>query len=216
MERTKRPGKSAPSLCLLQLVVLQSLVTTALCSQMLEQDTGLSNRKSYYTPTPNVPHPHPPPIASHSHPTTSHPSPPTPTQGGGGGAPPTPTDGDHTIPPFHPGTCSYWIAHPTKIVELIGYLGTLGDIFGGGCVLAFGGKNPTLRDALANTRKDSIGALVREGTAALLNSMACKGFPLSPGQVKSAFPAALRNDEAAAAQAQIFKLANEGRYGHKA
>ncbi|KAI0492205.1 hypothetical protein KFK09_026472 [Dendrobium nobile] len=139
-------------------------------------------------------------------PETTFPSPPTTT------IPSPSVDYDHSGPPYHPGTCSYWSAHPDKIVAVIGYLGTMGDIFGAGCIFAFGGKNPTLHDAIANKDTDGFSALLREGTAALLNSIACKSFPFTKQQVKSSFAAALVNAGAAAAQADVFKSANVGLY----
>ncbi|XP_020591799.1 protodermal factor 1-like, partial [Phalaenopsis equestris] len=119
---------------------------------------------------------------------------------------------DHTVPPFHPGTCSYWSTHPDKIKAVIGYFGTIADFFGAGCIFAYGGKNPTLHDAVANTNTDGYSSLLREATAALLNSIACKTFPLKQQQVKSCFLGALGNEGAAAAQAAVFKSANEGLY----
>lgn len=72
------------------------------------------------------------------------------------------------------------------------------------------GKNISLLDALNNTRTDGVGALYREGSAALLNSVAYKKYPLTTQQVKDAFAAAVDSDKAAEAQAEIFKQANEG------
>ncbi|PKA46842.1 Protodermal factor 1 [Apostasia shenzhenica] len=156
----------------------------------------------------------------------SYRTPPT-TGGGGGGYPPTityppavpaitipspPTGYDPNVPPFHPGTCGYWISHPGRITAVIGYAGAVGDFFGAACVFAYGGRNPSLHDAVANTRLDGIGALFREGTAALLNSLSCRSFPLTAQQVRAAFAGAVGSDGSAAAQAQLFKLMNEGRY----
>lgn len=70
----------------------------------------------------------------------------------------------------------------------------------------------TVQDALANNRADGIGALYREGTASLLNSMSNNNrFPYTTKQVRDRFISALSSDNAAAAQARLFKLANEGR-----
>lgn len=68
-----------------------------------------------------------------------------------------------------------------------------------------------LMEALSNTRTDGLGELCREGTAALLNAMVTKNFPYTTNQVRDSFVAALSSDKAAAAQARLFKLANEGR-----
>ena len=68
-----------------------------------------------------------------------------------------------------------------------------------------------LLEALSNTRTDGIGALYREGTAALLNSVAHTRFPYTTNQVRDSFIRGLSSNRAAGAQAQLFKMANEGR-----
>lgn len=73
------------------------------------------------------------------------------------------------------------------------------------------GGHMSLPQALSNTRTDGIGALYREGTAALLNSMVHTRFPFTTDQVRDSFISALGSNKAAAAQARVFKLANEGR-----
>ena len=87
----------------------------------------------------------------------------------------------------------------------------MGDLFGYGCAAIFG-SNPTLHDALTNTRTDGYGALFREGTAALLNSMTDSKYPFTTTQVKFSFAGAITSDGAAEAQADIFKQANEGKF----
>lgn len=72
------------------------------------------------------------------------------------------------------------------------------------------GPSMNFQQALSNTRTDGIGALYREGTAALLNSMVNKNFPFSTSHVRDSFVAALASNKAAEAQANVFKLANEG------
>lgn len=91
----------------------------------------------------------------------------------------------------------------------------IGHFFGstGSGAFAGGGSNMSIQDALANTRTDGTGALLREGAAALLNSVTRAGFPYTTDQVRDAFAAAAAggSDGAAAAQAAAFKKANEGR-----
>ncbi|KAL0306740.1 UNVERIFIED_CONTAM: Protodermal factor 1 [Sesamum radiatum] len=72
--------------------------------------------------------------------------------------------------------CSYWRNHPTLIWGLFGWWGTLGSAFGLTSVPGFS-ANMNLLQALSNTRTDGLGELYREGTAALLNSMAHTRFP---------------------------------------
>ncbi|KAL8046815.1 hypothetical protein ABFS82_08G203300 [Erythranthe guttata] len=172
-------------------------------------------------PTGGSPHHHTP-TPSHHTPTPSHhtPSTPTPTT-------PTHTPTPSVTPPITPGitipsppfafdpnsppfNCTYWKNHPTIVWGLVGWWGTVGNAFGvTGTIPGFGAHlNPL--EALTNTRTDGFGELCRQGTAALLNCLAHTKFPLTAAQVRSSFVAALGSDKAAAAQAQIFKLANEG------
>lgn len=106
--------------------------------------------------------------------------------------------------------CSYWKSHPAVIWGLLGWWGTLGNAFGVTSVPGFG-SSVSLQQALSNTRTDGLGALYREGTASLLNSMVNQRFPFTTKQVRDSFVSALGSNRAAAAQAQLFKLANEGR-----
>lgn len=105
--------------------------------------------------------------------------------------------------------CSYWRNHPTLIWTLFGWLGNIRVAFGG--TIPPTGANMNLLQALSNTRTDGYGELYREGTAALLNSMAHTRFAYTTNQVRDSFVRALSSDKAAAAQAQLFKMANEGR-----
>ncbi|PIN00648.1 hypothetical protein CDL12_26852 [Handroanthus impetiginosus] len=176
------------------------------------------------TPTPIVPSPptggyyNPPstptPITPIT-PTPIVPSPPTPTTPIDPGTPSTPGIGIPS-PPFAfnpsspPFTCIFWRNHPTLIWGLLGWWGTVGNVFGVTSLPGFG-ANMNLLQALSNTRTDGFGELYREGTAALLNSMAHARFPYTTNQVRDSFIAALGSNRAAGAQAHLFKLANEGR-----
>ncbi|KAL1370370.1 hypothetical protein HN51_000642 [Arachis hypogaea] len=154
---------------------------------------------------------------------------PPPSHSGGGGyynsppstpTPTTPIDpGTPSIPsppflptpsPFSGGTCNFWSNHPGLIFGVLGWWGTLGNAFG---VTSIPGMSSgiTLPQALSNTRKDGIGALLREGTASYLNSLVNHKFPYTTSQVRDQFAASITSNKAAAAQAQLFKMANEGR-----
>jgi hypothetical protein len=92
-------------------------------------------------------------------------------------------------------------------------MGTMGHFFGAAGRVG-GTTDVSIQDALANTRSDGAGALLREGAAALLNSMTRSGFPYTTEQVRDAFAAAAAaggSDGAAAAQAAAFRMANEGK-----
>ncbi|KAL5228466.1 hypothetical protein ABZP36_016731 [Zizania latifolia] len=146
---------------------------------------------------------------------------PTPSHGGGygGGSTPTPTPstGGHgliPVDPTSPGTCDYWRSHPMEIWSALGrWPSSVGHFFGSAGGAAAGGTGVSIQDALSNTRADGAGALLREGAAALLNSMTRAGFPYTTEQVRVAFAVAAAgdSDHAAAAQAAAFKKANEGR-----
>jgi hypothetical protein len=72
----------------------------------------------------------------------------------------------------------------------------------------------TLYQGLTNTRPDAYGALLRQGTAAILNSYTNRNFPYTPFQVKSAFHGALASQQSAAVMATNFENANNG-YGRR-
>ncbi|RRT47978.1 hypothetical protein BHE74_00002492 [Ensete ventricosum] len=99
--------------------------------------------------------------------------------------------------------------HPEAILALFGSWCTLGQFFGLPAAYALG-RNPSLLEALSNTRADGIGALYREGTASFLNSLVSRSFVFTPRQVRDAFNAAVLSNSAAGAQAELFKKANEG------
>ncbi|CAM0880275.1 unnamed protein product [Alopecurus aequalis] len=154
----------------------------------------------------------------HTSPTPSTGSSPTPAYGG---SPTTPSGHGSAMPtplvpvdPNSAGTCDYWRTHPMQIWSALGsWPSSMSHFFGSaGGAAAAGGSNVSIQDALANTRTDGAGALLREGAAALLNSMTRAGYPYTTDQVRSAFVAAAAggSDNAAAAQAAAFKKANEG------
>ncbi|KAI3437527.1 uncharacterized protein J3R85_005303 [Psidium guajava] len=169
---------------------------------------------SYYNPPPSTPsgggggsYSSPPP----STPTPVIVSPPTTPII----IPGTPSAPTIPAPPFDPnsnpftGTCNFWRNHPAVIWGLLGWWGTVGSTFG---VTSMPGlpANLNLMQALSNTRNDGLGQLYREGTASFLNSMANAHFPYTTQQVRESFTAALGSNSAAAAQARLFRLANEG------
>ncbi|OIW11263.1 hypothetical protein TanjilG_28354 [Lupinus angustifolius] len=57
--------------------------------------------------------------------------------------------------------------------------------------------------------ENPFGGLVKEGSAALLNSYAREGFPYKPWQIKTLIIQALVSEVAAASQAKQFSLANQ-------
>ncbi|KAJ3692091.1 hypothetical protein LUZ60_012441 [Juncus effusus] len=143
---------------------------------------------------------------------SGHATPSTPSYGSGGGhASPTPTI--PSIDPHHliTGTCDYWRSHPQQIYTIVGYITNIGNTFGPTCGVLFG-PTTSLHDALSNPRTDGYGALIREGTASFLNSCSNSHFPFTSDQVRDAVIGSLSTMGAAAAQADIFRQANEGHY----
>ncbi|KAF7035372.1 hypothetical protein CFC21_046263 [Triticum aestivum] len=147
-------------------------------------------------------------------PTPSYGTTPTPSYGT---TPSTPSAPSHDVPASPKkhgfiGSCDYWKNHPDAIVAAIGSLGNIGKTFGAACSMIGGKKLGNMHDALSNTRTDGIGALIREGAAAYLNSIVNKKFPFTTQQVKDCIVVAVTSDGAASAQAGVFKKANEFHY----
>uniref|UniRef100_A0ACD5ZJU8 Uncharacterized protein n=1 Tax=Avena sativa TaxID=4498 RepID=A0ACD5ZJU8_AVESA len=147
-------------------------------------------------------------------PTPSYGTTPTPSYGTTPSTPSAPSHDVPAIPKKHDfiGSCDYWKGHPDAIVAAIGSLGNIGQTFGAACSMIIGKKLGTLHDALSNTRTDGIGALIREGAAAYLNSIVNHKFPFTTQQVKDCIVVAVTSDGAASAQAGVFKKANESHY----
>ncbi|CAM8887977.1 hypothetical protein QQ045_025228 [Rhodiola kirilowii] len=185
---------------------------------------------SPHTPTPSTPrgggyYPSPP-TSGGSPPVVSPPTTPVPDPGTPyvptPETPDTPTPTTPGTPPFLPDpntpcTCDYWKHHPTLVWGVVGWfgLGSLGGAFGHS---SLPGISPSLTclDALSNTIPTGYGALYREGTAALLNSVATHKFPFTTQDVRDHFASGLGSNSAAASQAQLFKMANEGKFKSKA
>lgn len=104
----------------------------------------------------------------------------------------------------------YWRNHPAIIWGILGWWGTLGNAFGVTSVPVFS-PGLTLPQALSNTRTDGLGALYIEGTASFLNSLVNHKFPYTTDQVRDRFSASLHSNKAAATQAHLLRMANEGK-----
>jgi hypothetical protein len=112
-----------------------------------------------------------------------------------------------------PGTCTYWSSHTSSIPSIlegtIASLISLFDIATGTTQLPFA-SGTTLVQGLTNTRPDAYGALMRQGSAALINSYHFSNFAYTPQQVRESFNGALYSEQAAAVQAVQFENANRG------
>lgn len=157
------------------------------------------------TPTPDVPY-SPPYTPSDPSPTTPYtPDPSTPA----------------TPAPSTPGTCTWWSKNTNSFPNFISILSTILDLFGtltggsgssGGGITntiasIFGGQTTVLQ-GLTNTRNDGYGALARQGSAALLNSLTRRDYPYNALQVKAQFRNALQSQQQAFATARLFENAN--------
>ncbi|KQJ94142.1 protodermal factor 1 [Brachypodium distachyon] len=211
-------------------IVLMGLISLSSCrslGELSEQNTYSSAPHYGGSPTPAHGSGGYKPTPTPTYGTTPTPSPtygttPTPTYGttptpSYGTTPSTPSTPSHDVPAVPKkhefiGSCDYWKKHPDAIVAAIGSVGNIGKTFGVACSLIVGKKIENLHDALSNTRTDGIGALIREGAAAYLNSIVNHKFPFTTQQVKDCIIVAATSDGAASAQAGVFKKANESHY----
>lgn len=108
--------------------------------------------------------------------------------------------------------CSSWASTSSNLLPtLLSFVTTILDLFGGSSGSIFG-SSMTLYQGLTNKRPDAYGALLRHGSAAVLNAYSNRAYPYSPMQVKASFNAALFSEQTAAVQAVRFENANLG-YG---
>ncbi|XP_024373034.1 uncharacterized protein [Physcomitrium patens] len=121
---------------------------------------------------------------------------------------PDPSVPDSPVPNT-PGTCSFWTSNTHKFPDFLTILTPILDIFGGNSGSIFGSQM-TLFQGLTNSRPDAFGSLLRQGSAAVLNSYTSRDFAFTPFQVKNSFRGALVSQQAAAMQAVIFENANRG------
>lgn len=66
----------------------------------------------------------------------------------------------------------------------------------------------TIQQGLTSTRNDGYGALLRQGSAAILNSYTRRDYAYSPFQVKLQFRNALGSQQQAFQMASLFENAN--------
>ncbi|XP_042483824.1 protodermal factor 1-like [Macadamia integrifolia] len=224
---------------LIVVLVSQNLVIIPVMSRNFEDQKNYYSSPSPHTGDPQHSHHHgtspSPPRGTGG---SNNPTPSTPSTGSGGNVHSPPTSGTPSIPTVEPstptipslcppsplipdpntpitGTCIFWSTHPGLILKLLGWWGSVGGVFGSPATPTMG-TDLSLPQALSNTRSDGIGALYREGTASYLNSLANKKFPFTTKEVKDSFVRAITSNKAAAAQAELFKQANEGHLKPKA
>jgi hypothetical protein len=181
------------------------------------RDTPLGEQKTYAPPygsdpAPSVPY-SPPASVSPVVPTPDVPYTPTPY---------TPTDPVPTPTPSSPGTCTWWSSNTGSFPDVVSIVSTILDLFtsltggsggsdGGGItsiISSIFGSQMTIYQGLTNTRTDGFGALARQSSAALLNSLTRRDYPFNALQVKVQFRNALGSQQQAFATARMFENAN--------
>ncbi|RHN48209.1 hypothetical protein MtrunA17_Chr7g0261311 [Medicago truncatula] len=109
------------------------------------------------------------------------------------------------------GTCTpqFWSGRKETWPRMVPETSTVSNVFGWRVYKRYRSDLTLLE---ATTRNDEVdnpfGALLKEGTTALINSYARQGFPYKPWQVKTLVMQGFVSEVAAASQAKHFSLAN--------
>ncbi|KAG0561718.1 hypothetical protein KC19_9G086100 [Ceratodon purpureus] len=119
-------------------------------------------------------------------------------------------------PAASPGSCSFWSKKkPSSLPDLLSFITPILDIFSSGAgsdaitaITSIFGSKTTLHQGLTSTRPDAYGELLRQGSAAVLNSYTSAQYPFTTFQVKASFRNALVSQQAAADMASKFENAN--------
>ncbi|KAL8513771.1 hypothetical protein ACS0TY_013036 [Phlomoides rotata] len=107
-------------------------------------------------------------------------------------------------------TPQYWSSRGDKWPKMVPHKSTVSNVFGSRAFERYR-VDLTLVEAAAGegVGESVFGRLVKESTAALINSYARKGYPYAAWEVKTLVIQALVSESAAAAQADKFLEANE-------
>lgn len=105
--------------------------------------------------------------------------------------------------------CRFWSGGSEAWPRMVPQTSTVSKVFGSRASERYR-SDLTLLEATARNDEDSVfRRLLKQASAALLNSYARKGFPYSAWEVKTLVIQALVSQEAAALQAKGFSVANE-------
>ncbi|KAL5561893.1 hypothetical protein UlMin_031640 [Ulmus minor] len=110
------------------------------------------------------------------------------------------------------GRCTprFWSSRREAWPKMAPQSSTVSKVFGSRAFERFRSDLTLVEATARNDDEDNaFGGLVKQASAALLNSYSRKGFPYKPWAVKTLFIQALVSEEAAALQAQHFSIANE-------
>lgn len=105
--------------------------------------------------------------------------------------------------------CRFWSSRREAWPRMVPQTSTLSKVFGSRVYERFRSDLTLLESTTRNDDENAFAGLVKQGTAALLNSYARGGFPYLPWQVKTLFIQALVSKEAASRQANKFLIANQ-------
>ncbi|KAL9431103.1 hypothetical protein AB3S75_026323 [Citrus x aurantiifolia] len=106
-------------------------------------------------------------------------------------------------------TPQFWSSRREAWPRMVPQTSTLSKVFGSRVYERFRSDLTLLESTTRNDDENAFAGLVKQGTAALLNSYARGGFPYRPWQVKTLFIQALVSKEAASRQANKFLIANQ-------
>ncbi|XP_021888561.1 uncharacterized protein LOC110807682 [Carica papaya] len=108
------------------------------------------------------------------------------------------------------GTCTprYWSNRVEEWPRMVPQTSTVRKVFGSGVSDRYRLDLTLLESTARNEEDNAFGRLVKQASAALLNSYARQGFPYSPWQVKTMVIESLVSEEAAANLAQRLFIVN--------
>lgn len=102
----------------------------------------------------------------------------------------------------------YWSSRRDSWPKMVPHWSTVSNVFGSRAFERYR-VDLTLLEAASGGGENVFARLVKESTAALINSYARKGYPYAAWEVKTLLIQAMVSESAAAAQAQKFLEANE-------
>ncbi|KDP26531.1 hypothetical protein JCGZ_17689 [Jatropha curcas] len=106
-------------------------------------------------------------------------------------------------------TPQYWSSRREAWPRMVPQTSTVSNVFGSIIFERYRSGLTLVESTARNDDENAFGRLLKQGSTALLNSYARKGFKYSAWEVKTLFIQALVSEEAAARQAKLFFDANE-------
>ncbi|CAK7346398.1 unnamed protein product [Dovyalis caffra] len=106
-------------------------------------------------------------------------------------------------------TPQFWSSRREEWPRMVPQRSTVSRVFGSGVFERYGSDVTLLESTAMNDDESAFAGLLKQASAALLNSYARKGFPYSAWEVKTLVIQALVSKEAATRQAKQFSIANQ-------